>query len=66
MLDLDRIDIASLEINGINHRDAPDYCDAYYSKGSFIDGTEMTDDQLENLKDISPDLFYELLTNTIH
>lgn len=66
MLDLNKVEIASLEIDGINHRDAPDYCDAYYSKGSFTDGKEMTDEQLENLKDINPDLFYEILTNTIH
>ena len=56
----------TLVIEGIDHSDHPDYCDAYYSYGEYYDGTILTDEQLEELKEKDPDLFYEVLTNTIY
>jgi hypothetical protein len=66
MLDLDKVDLSSLVIDGVDHADHPDYCDAYYSYGEFTNGLTMTDEQLEQFKEICPDLFYEMLTNTIY
>lgn len=60
------VDLNTLIIDGIDHADHPDYCDAYYSYGEFNNGLTMTDEQLEQFKDIYPDLFYEMLTNTIY
>ena len=60
------IDIPSLIISGINHKDHPDYVDAYYSYGEFNNGMTMTDDELEQFKDTYPAFFYEQLTNTIY
>ena len=37
-------EVADLEVDGIDHRDSPDYSDAYFSYGCYKDGTELTDD----------------------
>jgi hypothetical protein len=65
-MNLDMIDLASLQIGGIDTRDHPDYCDAYYESGQYLDGTPLPDDILEKLKDLDPNLFYEMLNNTIY
>ena len=66
MIDIDKVDIASLVIEGLSHYDHPDYCDAFYSSGHYVDGTPLTDDELEELKDMDSNLFYELINNTIY
>ena len=65
-MDLSLINPFKLIIDGIDHKDHPDYCDAYYSYGEFYGGEILTDDQLEQLKDLDPELFYDVLTNTIY
>ena len=65
-MNLDMVDLASLQIGGIDTTDHPDYCDAYYESGQYLDGTPLPDDVLEKLKDLDPDLFYEMLNNTIY
>ena len=66
MIDLDKVDLSSLVIEGLSHYDHPDYCDAFYSSGCYMDGTPMTDDELDELKKIDSDFFYELINNTIY
>ena len=55
------VDTGSLEIDGVDHRDAPDFSDAFFSAGKFKDGTDMTDDELIELADQHPDLLYDLI-----
>lgn len=45
------IDYSTLEVDDINHRDAPDFTDAYFSYGEYTDGTQLTDDELNRLSD---------------
>jgi hypothetical protein len=47
------IDHSSIEIDGIDERDAPDFVDSYISYAEWEDGTELTDDELEQLNDRS-------------
>jgi hypothetical protein len=49
---LDYKQISDIEIGGINHRDAPKFCDAYISSATYM-GRDMTDDELEVLNDNS-------------
>ena len=51
-LNTDNVDFSSIELDGIDHRDYPDYCDAYVSYAEFKDGTPLTDDQMDELTDI--------------
>ena len=43
------IDWDSLEVDGIDHRDYPDFCDAYISYGLDEDGNELTEQDCEDL-----------------
>jgi hypothetical protein len=47
---LDYTKIEDVEVDGIDYRDAPDFCDAYISSATYM-GREMTDDELEVLND---------------
>jgi hypothetical protein len=55
------VDTGSLEIDGVDGRDAPDFSDAYFSAGQFKDGTDMTDEELNELADEHPDLLHEMI-----
>jgi hypothetical protein len=43
--------VKSLEVDGLDGNDYPDFCDAYFSYAEFDDGTPLTDEQLEELAD---------------
>ena len=41
--------VTDIELDGIDMNDYPDFCDAYIESASFLDGTPLTDAQLETL-----------------
>jgi hypothetical protein len=47
---LDYSKIEDVEIDGIDYRDAPDFCDAYIASATY-DGRPMTEDELEVLNE---------------
>jgi hypothetical protein len=49
--DITMVDLDSLVVDGIDTRDYPDFCDAYFSKGYYLDGTELPDTLLEELSE---------------
>jgi hypothetical protein len=53
--------ISNIEFKGINHRDYPDYCDAYIVSAEY-DGEKMTKEQIEM---IDGDFVYEKLIEQI-
>jgi hypothetical protein len=55
--------ITNPEWEGIDHRDYPDYCDAFCTYAE-IDGEPLTDEQLDELND--SDFRYELLIETMN
>lgn len=58
------INYRSLEIDGIDYNDAPDFCDAYFCYGEYTDGTEIEDEVLEELS--GSDAKYECIYNTVY
>ena len=54
-MDYKKID--NIEIDGIDTKDYPDFCDAYISSADY-DGVPMTDDQLDKLNE-DGDYVYE-------
>jgi hypothetical protein len=48
MIDLTKVSV--IEFDGIDHRDHPDYCDAYILSAEY-DGREMTEEELEELNE---------------
>lgn len=66
VIDLDVVDLGSLQIEGIYMDDYPDFCDAYFSEGHKLDGTKLSDDELERLTDDFPLMLHEKALNTIY
>jgi hypothetical protein len=55
------IDISSIEIDGVDRGDHPDYCDAYISAAAYTDGTPLTDEEVEALHDENRDLVHQIM-----
>ena len=52
------VDKATLEIDGCDTGDYPDWTDAYFSYAEYIDGTPLSDEELDQLSEA----YYELLS----
>ena len=57
------VDLKSVDFDGIDHNDAPDYSDAFIVSAEFEDGTPLIEAQLEMLFDLCG---YDLLMDYIH
>jgi hypothetical protein len=60
------VDTDSLEIDGIDMRDAPDFVDAYFSDGQFMDGTPLSQDELDYLGDHHGELLYNKIQDRLY
>lgn len=64
-MDISKIDKGSIEFEGVNYDDYPDFCDAYISSACWEDGTELTDEEMDELND--HDLYvYEALMDHLY
>ena len=64
LIEIDYSKIEVVEIDGVDHSDYPDYCDAYISK-AYIGGQEATDAQLEEMNN-NDEFRYESVYNKLH
>tara|TARA_R100001015_G_C4601150_1_gene156092 strand:- start:1028 stop:1222 length:195 start_codon:yes stop_codon:yes gene_type:complete len=63
MIPIDYTKIRSVEVEGIDPSDYPDFCDAYIGYAE-IDGREATDEELEELSE-DRDFVYEMTFNQL-
>lgn len=56
MINGKQVDLGSIELNGVESWDRPDYADAYASAATFTDGSPLSDDELEELTDKHGDI----------
>ena len=61
-MDYKKID--NIEVDGIDTKDYPDFCDAYISSADY-DGKPMTDKQLDEINE-DGDFQHECIMNDIH
>jgi hypothetical protein len=54
------VDVNTVEIDGVDTKDYPDFCDTYIECAQFTDGTELTDVELEEFSDNNPELINEM------
>lgn len=54
-----KVDVGSLRIENIDMKDYPDFCDAFVGEGYFEDGTEMTDQEMDEFNDKHSDVVQE-------
>ena len=66
MITLNGRNVIDIEIDGIDYRDYPDFCDAYICNAVWEDTLkDLTDDELEELNEDSQ-LIHELVWERIH
>jgi hypothetical protein len=62
--------LVDIEFGGIDHRDYPDYCDAFLSAASerMPDGSlrDLSDDELVDVQESNPSWFHEQLWRHLH
>lgn len=63
---LQEINTKSLEVEGVDMRDYPDFCDAFFVSGETVDGRKLTDSELESLTFENPDLVLETAHQSLY
>jgi len=59
-------EIEDIMLDGVDHNDAPDYCDAFICGATWSDsGEELNDKELDELNNDS-DLVYELVVESLY
>jgi hypothetical protein len=58
------VDVTSIEVDGVSASDYPDFADAFISDAKYIDGQELTDDELDMFTEANYDLTYDLAYNS--
>lgn len=58
--------LADVEIDGVDHRDAPDFCDAFICNARWADtGEQLADDELELVNE-DGDLVYDAVQHHLY
>ena len=60
MINGKEVDMDSLEVGGVDYRDSPEFGEAYFEAGNFVDGTPLSSNELEQLTYERGDLVSEL------
>lgn len=60
------VNLDSLEIDGVNSRDYPDFVDAYISYGLFTDGSELNDQEMDEFTDKYSDIVHQLAYDSFY
>ena len=63
--DFDITLVENVEIEGVDMRDYPDFCDAFIS-GADYDGVAMTEEQIIQMEEDYPDWKYEQVENSLY
>lgn len=54
-------EVENLEVDGVDSRDYPEFCDAYFSRGfEKSSGRELTEDELDKLGEDYPEVLNEM------
>jgi len=57
-------EVTNIELDGVDMKDYPDFCDAYISEARFADTKQpLTDEQLCELQEQNPDAFFEAVND---
>lgn len=51
-------EVTNIEIDGVDMTDYPDFCDAFILSADKLDGTPLTDVELEDLNDLDETVEY--------
>ena len=58
--------VVDATVDGIDMKDYPDFCDAYFDSACYEDGTALSDDELIDLTDKNFDQLHEMIYDSIY
>jgi hypothetical protein len=58
---LNNVNVIDVEVENVDMKDYPDFCDAYISEAKFTNGKSLDDNQLAELQEQNIDEFSELV-----
>lgn len=66
-MDLHGRKVVDVEVDGVDNRDYPDFCDAYFSYAVFEDtGEELDEEDMDLLNEVYPDILNEMAYDSLH
>jgi len=60
------VDESSIEIDGVDTKDYPDFCDAFFSAAKFENGADLEESDLEELDLRYGELLNEMAHESLH
>jgi hypothetical protein len=57
--------VVDAAVDGVDRRDYPDFCDAYFSEATWEDGTPLTQPELDELTDIYPEVVWDMACESL-
>lgn len=61
----DKVDMSTIELDGVDPSDYPDFSDAFIASAQFNDGRELTDDELDQLTDELSDDMHQMAYDSL-
>ena len=58
--------VVDAQVDGIDMKDYPDFCDAYFDSAYYEDGTALSDDELIDLTDNNQEILHEMIYDHIY
>jgi hypothetical protein len=55
----------TIALHGVDHRDYPDYADAYVIGAQFVDGDDLTEQECELIQELYPEVVMEVATESM-
>ena len=59
------VDPNSIQIAGVDTRDYPDFADAYVERAEYMDGTELSYDELDAFQEANPDVVHQAALDSL-
>jgi hypothetical protein len=61
-----KVSMSSIEIEGVDSKDYPDFVDAFAAAAEWTNGKELTDSELDDFNDEFPEYIQELAMESFH
>ncbi len=55
-----KVNLDTIKVDGVYHWDFPKFCDAFVSFATFVDGSTLTPNELNQITDNNPELVNDL------
>jgi hypothetical protein len=65
MINNKAVEESSLTVEGATWQDYPDLVDTFFAEGCYVDGSDLSDEDLDLLNETEYDLLYELAMDSL-